>query len=106
MKRNTSILVCLGLLAASSLASAAQLEPVHVRGTAVDCTPPNSRAVCSAWHAQIRRNFTLREIGMLFGARTSYPNYTASFDRVQARYDNLRASFAANLGNNPAVASK
>lgn len=96
MKRNTLILIGAGLLAATSFANAAgQLAPVQVQGSTVDCTPPSSSAVCSAWHAEIRRNFTPREIGMLFGARTSYPNYAASFDRVQARYNALQGEFAA-----------
>jgi hypothetical protein len=59
------------------------------------CTPPDSRAVCVAWHAEIRRNFTAYEIGMLFGARTSYPNYGASLDRLQARYNALQSEFAS-----------
>ncbi|HMM58178.1 MAG: hypothetical protein DYH18_07520 [Xanthomonadales bacterium PRO7] len=100
MKRFTSIAISASLLCAAALANAAgnQLSTVSVQGIdkmSAACTPPDSRAVCSAWHEEIRRNFTPREIGMLFGARTSYPNYAASFDRLQARYSALQGQFAA-----------
>ncbi|MBS0570267.1 MAG: hypothetical protein JSS28_06655 [Proteobacteria bacterium] len=100
MKRFTSIAIAVGMLATTSLAGAAgnQLTPVKVEGStqlAAACTPPNDSAICSAWHAVVRANFTPREIGMLFGARTSYPNYGASFDRIQARYNVLQGEFAA-----------
>jgi hypothetical protein len=51
-----------------------------------DCTPPNSSAVCSALHAQIRNAFTQREISMLFGAATPLPEYRATYSRVNERY--------------------
>ncbi|MGH8041920.1 MAG: hypothetical protein ACREPN_07750 [Rudaea sp.] len=110
MKRNTIILsTAIGLAAAYGLANAGQsLAPVNVNATAqANCTPPNSQAVCAAWHEQIRRNFNQREIGMLFGARTSYPNYGASFDRVKARYGALQGEFtAAQTSELGTVASK
>jgi hypothetical protein len=37
----------------------------------------------------IRQNFDEREIGMLFGAATSYPEYRTSYSSVRERYDNL-----------------
>jgi hypothetical protein len=100
MKHNTLILIGAGLLAATSFThagfanAAGQLAPVQVHGTAVDCTPPNDNAVCSAWHEQIRRNFSSREIGMLFGARTAYPEYLTSYGKVEARYNAMQAEFA------------
>lgn len=115
MKRNTLILIGAGLLAASSFANAAeplQTLPAKIvtgisHSVTVACTPPDDRAVCVAWHQEIRRNFTPREIGMLFGARTSYPNYDASFDRVQARYNALQGEFAtAHAAELNAIASK
>ena len=48
-----------------------ELEAVTVQSHQVDCTPPSSSALCSALHVQIRSHFTMREIGVLFGARTS-----------------------------------
>jgi hypothetical protein len=107
MKRNTLILVGASLLAVAGLANAAgQLAPVQVMGSTVDCTPPNDSAVCSAWHEEIRRNFTPREIAMLFGARTAFSEYRTSYDKVQARYHALQGSFAAKLQGKAAVASK
>ncbi len=41
----------------------------------LDCTPPNSAEECAEFHKEIRRNFSSREIGMLFGAATAYPEY-------------------------------
>jgi hypothetical protein len=100
MKRFASIAICTGLLAVTSIASAAgnQLAPVKVQGVnqlTTACTPPDARAVCSAWHATIRANFSPREIGMLFGARSNYPNYAATLDRLQVRYNALQTEFVA-----------
>jgi hypothetical protein len=39
--------------------------------------------------APIRQNFSEREIGMLFGAATAYPEYRTSYSSVRERYDNL-----------------
>ncbi len=53
----------------------------------LDCTPPNSATECAAFHRDIRRNFTSREIGMLFGASTAYPESRAAYAKVAARFD-------------------
>jgi len=98
-----------GLTALGTIALAADrpsLETVTVRQSSVDCTPPNSVAACAAWHEEIRRNFTAREIGMLFGAATSYPEYKTSYSRVKARYDRLQSEFAANYHGADTIASK
>lgn len=58
------------------------------------CKPPSDAAICADWHRVIRRNFTPREIGVLFGTATSYPEYTESYSRVKERYDRLRDEFA------------
>ena len=92
MKRLTSIVIGAGLLVVASLANAntnGQLAAVSVhqdRLSAADCTPPNDFKECADFHAAIRRNFSPHEIGMLFGAATSYQEYKTSFDRVRARY--------------------
>ena len=39
------------------------------------CTPPADAPECAGFHALIRQNFDEREIGMLSGAATSYPEY-------------------------------
>jgi hypothetical protein len=82
------------------------LEAVKVSSSAQDCTPPNASSVCRAWHEEIRRNFSSREIGMLFGAATSYPEYQTSYSKVKARYDRLQEQFAANHMSADAVAAK
>jgi hypothetical protein len=111
MKRFTSILIGTGLLAATSLASAntnGQLAQVTVHQDsfpAADCTPPNDSRECADFHAAIRKNFSTHEIGMLFGAATSYLEYSTSYERVRAKY----AAFVRDVGENGlavAVAAK
>ena len=92
MKRFTSIVIGAGLLVAASLVNAntdGQLAAVTVhqdRLAGVDCTPPNASKECADFHAAIRRNFSTREIGMLFGAATAYQEYPTSFERTRAKY--------------------
>ena len=91
MQRYTSIILGAGLLAATSLANAAgQLASVQVQGNtqsiAAECTPPNDTQECADFHAAIRKNFTSREIGMLFGGATGYQEYLTSIERVRAKY--------------------
>jgi hypothetical protein len=91
MKCFTSIVIAAGLLAATSLASAAsgQLAQVTVHQNSfstADCTPPNDAKECADFHAAIRRNFSKREIGMLFGAAAAYQEYPTSYDRTRAKY--------------------
>lgn len=59
------------------------------------CTPPSDLAVCTTWHEAIRRNFGSREIGVLFGSATSYPEYATSYARLKSRYERLHDAFAA-----------
>jgi len=88
MQRFTFIVLGAGLLAATSFANAAgQLASVNVRSDAIaDCTPPSDSHECADFHAAIRKNFSTREIGMLFGAASAYPEYLTSNDRLRARY--------------------
>ena len=110
MQRLTSIVLGAGLLAATSFANASgQLAPVKVQGNtesiAAVCTPPNDSQECAAFHAAIRRSFSPREIGMLFGAATAYQEYLTSNDRVHAKY----AAFVRDVEENGlavAVATK
>lgn len=75
------------------------MAPVYV--SAADfaaCTPPNSSVACAGLHDWIRANFSKRELGMLFGARTSYPeSLTGGIDRLQARYHALVREYVAQL---------
>ena len=59
----------------------------------LDCTPPNSNEECTAFHKEIRGNFSSREIGMLFGAATSYPEYRTSYSKVAERYDSFARGY-------------
>jgi hypothetical protein len=110
MKRHVSIVLGAGLLAAASVASAnnGNLAPVSVHQnvfSVIDCTPPNDAKACADFHAALRRNFSKREIGMLFGAATGYPEYRTGYDRVRDRY----AAFLREVDENGlavAVAAK
>ena len=95
MKRT---LLAIALCAACAGYAVAQdeevLSPViveHVDGYRIveNCTPPASAPECAGFHALIRQHFSDREIGMLFGAATAYPEYRTSYDSVRERYDNL-----------------
>ena len=59
------------------------------------CAPPSDLAACAAWHQVIRANFSLREIGILFGTATSYPEYATSYSRIKNRYARLHDEFSA-----------
>ena len=109
MKRTTCIIVA--VIGLASLGSAGaherQLEAVSVRSSSsLDCAPPNDSQLCSVWHAEIRRNFTTREIGMLFNAATPYAEYKTVYSSVKKRYDRLAGEFAATHASADAVASR
>lgn len=109
MKRTTIAIIAgigLALSAAAGAAERQSLGTVKVNSSSLDCTPPNASDVCSAWHATIRRNFSNREIGMLFGAATSYPEYRTSYSQVKERYERLQNDFAATYVPADAVAAK
>lgn len=70
------------------------LAPVVVEHVDVDrlvqnCTPPSAAPECASFHALIRQSFSEREIGMLFGAATAYPEYRTSYNSVRERYESL-----------------
>ena len=60
-----------------------------------NCAPPSDLVACTTWHQVIRANFSPREIGMLFGTATSYPEYATSYERIKNRYARLQAEFSA-----------
>ena len=63
-------------------------------GYTLDCTPPNSAVECAAFHKEIRRNFTMAEIRMLFGAATTSLLYNSiSYDNVTRRYDDFARTY-------------
>jgi hypothetical protein len=99
MQRFATIALTAAALTITSFAHAAgQLAPVTVHRNFISaaCAPPSYAQECASFHAAIRRNFSTREIGMLFGAATSYPEYPTSFERVRAKY----AAFASNAEEN------
>ena len=107
MKRTSLAIVAgIGLALAGSVGASENLDAVKVNSSSLNCTPPNDSQLCSAWHAEIRRNFTDREIGMLFGAATSYPEYRTKYSSVKERYDRLQSEFVATHMSGDAVASK
>jgi hypothetical protein len=107
MKRTTLALIAgIGLVLAGSAGANQNLDAVNVNSSALDCTPPSDSQLCSAWHAEIRRNFSSREIGMLFGAATSYPEYRNRYSSVKERYERLQGEFAATHMSGESVASK
>jgi invasion protein IalB len=59
------------------------------------CAPPSDLGACAAWHQVIRANFSPREIGILFGTATSYPEYATSYARIKSRYERLQGEFSA-----------
>lgn len=73
------------------------LPPVQVSVYDVSgCAPPTDASACEPFHYWVRANFSRREIGMLFGSRTSYPEYlTGGIDRLQKRYQVLVQEFVA-----------
>jgi len=90
MQRFTLIVLGAALLATTSFANAGQLASVKVQGSvqsiAEECAPPTDSRQCADFHAAIRKNFSSREIGMLFGAASAYQEYLTSNDRLRAKY--------------------
>ena len=83
------------------------LAPITVQDRRhAECTPPSSDATCASLHAQIRRHFTQREYGMLFGARTTYPEAATSYARVNERYLAFVRDFGASEEPSVAVAAR
>lgn len=87
------------------------LAPVRVSAPAATaCVPPTDVAghACDAFDQMLRANFSSREIGMLFGNQTSYPeNLTGGIERVQRRYQALLQEYVAQqAAANAAIAVK
>jgi hypothetical protein len=75
------------------------MPAVNVQAEAVSaCVPPNDTRghACDDYDRFLRANFSSREIGMLFGYQTSYPeSLTGGIDRLQRRYDVLLQQYIA-----------
>jgi hypothetical protein len=87
------------------------LSPVTVSSAAwPGCTPPNDTSghACDAFNDLVRANFSAREIGMLFGAATSYPEHrNGGIDRLQQRYQVVMQQYlAAQQAGSAQIAAK
>lgn len=93
----TIAIVLVGIVGAASAGQGQNMPQVNVRAAAISaCTPPTDAPACEDFHRWIRANFSEREIGMLFGASTAYPEYlTGGIDRLQKRYDVLLQQYLA-----------
>jgi hypothetical protein len=89
-----------GLAGVASAAGQNKVMPeVNVQAAGISaCTPPNDTTghACDGYDQFLRANFTAREIGMLFGYQTSYPeSLTGGIDRLHKRYDALLQQYIA-----------
>lgn len=75
------------------------MQPVAVSAAGIaNCTPPNGSTghACDAYDRMLRANFSMQEIGLLFGDRSSYPGYLAgNRERLQKRYDAVVQQYLA-----------
>lgn len=96
----TIAIILAGTAGAAFAASHDKVMPqinVQAAGTSA-CTPPNDTTghACDAYDAFVRANFSEREIGMLFGYQTSYPqSLSGGIDRLHKRYGALLQQYIA-----------
>ncbi len=93
-----TVAMVLAGFAGSALAGSDQtLAPVYVSAADIaTCTPPAYELACENFHRMIRANLTVREIGMLFGASSSYPeSLSGGVERARRRYDGLVHEYLA-----------
>jgi len=91
-------IVFAGVVGVASAAGQNKVMPqIKVQAAGISaCTPPSDVPACANFHRWIRANFSEREIGMLFGASTAYPEYlTGGIDRLQRRYEAVVQEYLA-----------
>jgi len=90
-------MACAGFSGAAVAGNDQTMSPVYVSAADITaCTPPAYDQACEGFHRLIRANFSAREIGMLFGASTSYPeSLCGGLERAQKRYDALVQEYVA-----------
>lgn len=93
-------IVLVGMAGAAVAAGQNQVLPsVNVQAAGLSgCTPPNDTSghACDAYDQFLRANFSAREIGMLFGYQTSYPeSLSGGIDRLHERHDALLRQYLA-----------
>lgn len=96
--------VCAGIAGVASAAGPTHVLPqINVSPASyTDCTPPNGATghACDAYDQFLRANFSSRQIAMLFGNRSSFPEYrTGGIDRLQRRYQSMLQQFAVTQAN-------
>ena len=96
----TIAIMLAGLAGVASAAGQGKVMPeVNVQAAGISaCTPPNDTTghACDAYDQFLRANFSRREIGMLFGYQTSYPeSLSGGIDRLHKRYDALLQQYIA-----------
>lgn len=96
----SSAIVLAGITGIAMAGNPGQLmKTVHVSGSDISaCIPPNGSTghACDRYDQLLRGNFTPRQLGMLFGDQTSYPQYrTGGIARLQKRYDALMEQYLA-----------
>jgi hypothetical protein len=75
------------------------MSPVYVSADIATCTPPAYDPACENFHRLIRANMSKREIGMLFGASSSYPeSLSGGVERAQKHYQALVHDYVAQQG--------
>lgn len=91
--------VALALLAGSALAAGrAPLAsaPVLPQVNVAACVPPTDAPQCAEFHRALRANFSQRELGMLFGASSVYPEYrTGGIEHLRKRLDAMIQQYVA-----------
>jgi len=112
----SAISIAIVLAGVAGIASAAGqgkvMKPITVSGAPVaECAPPNDTTghACDAFNQMLRANFSRREIGMLFGHQTSYPeSLTGGIDRLQRRYQAVVQQYVAaqRAANGANIAAK
>lgn len=93
-------IVLAGVAGAAFAADQGQtMKPIVVSAAGSgECTPPNDHNghACDSFNQMLRANFSPREIGMLFGYATSYPeSLTGGTDRLQRRYQAVVQQYVA-----------
>lgn len=104
--KSSTLAIAIVLAGIAGAASAAGQDkvmgPITIAGAPVsECAPPNDQTGhrCDAFNQMLRANFSRREIGMLFGYQTSYPeSQTGGIDRLQKRYQAMLQEYVAAHG--------
>lgn len=88
-----SLLTVAGAAVAAGPGQGGTLPGITVKQDAnllrTDCKPPAYARECEFLHAQIRQNFSKREIALLFGAGSALAEYRTNFTSTRARYEDF-----------------